>query len=49
MSKPVTSSTVDMKTLVENIDPETIEDRQPIVYQWANGRQDREKKDPYAD
>lgn len=35
----VTTTEVSIKTLVEEADPETIEDRMPVVYEFSNGRQ----------
>ncbi len=41
----VTTTEVNIKTLVEEADPETIEDRMPVVYEFSNGRQFRKSVD----
>lgn len=42
---PATSTDVNIKTLIGALDPETKEDREPVVYEFSNGKKFVERED----
>lgn len=42
---PATSTEVDIKVLIGALDPDKKEDREPVVYEFSNGRKFVERED----
>lgn len=42
---PATFTEVDVKTLIGALDPDTKEDREPVVYVFSNGKKFVERED----